>query len=226
MRVAVFDDQQWMIDAVRVSLDLAQMDLVLAARSGREFLAGLKQLDDAQLPDVVILDKRTRDNPREGLDVAARIREAHPEVGILLISLDLEPSDAKELMDLPGDGLGVIGKDAIAEHATLTKVIETVGMGARFVERGLRARLNDSSRHDRELDRLTRRQEQTLDYAAQGLSNAEIAEKLGPPGRPLSERAVETYCSELYRALGLTQGRQNRVLAVNIWKASGRQPRP
>ena len=63
------------------------------------------------------------------------------------------------------------------------------------------------------LDRLTRREQEVLELMAQGLSNAQIAERL-----VLSDGAVAKHVANIFRGLDLQPGEENRrVRAVLAW---------
>ena len=63
------------------------------------------------------------------------------------------------------------------------------------------------------LDRLTRREQEVLGLMAQGLSNAQIAERL-----VLSDGAVAKHVASIFRGLDLQPGEENRrVRAVLAW---------
>ena len=63
------------------------------------------------------------------------------------------------------------------------------------------------------LDRLTRREQEVLELMAQGLSNAQIAERL-----VLSDGAVAKHVANIFRGLDLRPGEENRrVRAVLAW---------
>ena len=63
------------------------------------------------------------------------------------------------------------------------------------------------------LDRLTRREQEVLELMAQGLSNAQIAERL-----VVSDGAVAKHVANIFRGLDLQPGEENRrVRAVLAW---------
>ena len=87
MRIVLADDAVLFREALAGALAGAGLDIVGQAGDA----AGLLELVDAVVPDVAIVDVRmppTRTT--EGLEAAVRIREAHPSVGLLILSQDVE----------------------------------------------------------------------------------------------------------------------------------------
>jgi DNA-binding NarL/FixJ family response regulator len=188
----------------------------LLAEAGFETVAALGDattLDEAIAetpPDVVVLDVRLPPTHRdEGVRAAIRLRSAHPEVAVLLLSQYVETTYARELLAAGSEGIGYLLKDRVTDLEQLRLAIEQVAAGGtvldpKMVEEMLRARADP-------LARLTPRETQVLRAMAEGRSNTAIAEAL-----VVSPGAVEKHVTSIFGKLGLedSSAAHRRVLAV------------
>ena len=101
IRVALADDSVLVLEGIQH---------VLAAQPGIEVVAScddmpsLLQAVEAVQPDVVVSDIRMPPSRTdEGIQVAVRLRQLHPEVGVVILSQYTEPSYA---LQTPGERLG------------------------------------------------------------------------------------------------------------------------
>ena len=114
-------------------------------------------------------------------------------------------SDEPFVLDaLHSGALGYVLKGSATTD--LVEAVRAVSAGQRFLsaplaERAIDAYARKGTKSGRTLDRydlLTRRERETLQLAAQGLTNAEIGERLS-----ISPRTAETHRANLLRKLGL-----------------------
>jgi DNA-binding NarL/FixJ family response regulator len=188
----------------------------LLAEAGFETVAALgdattlEPMIVATAPDVVVLDVRLPPTHRdEGVRAAIRLRSAHPEVAVLLLSQYVETTYARELLAAGSEGIGYLLKDRVTDLEQLRRAIEQVAAGGtvldpKMVEEMLRARADP-------LARLTPRETQVLRGMAEGRSNTAIAEAL-----VVSPGAVEKHVTSIFGKLGLedSTAAHRRVLAV------------
>lgn len=188
----------------------------LLAEAGFETVAALgdattlEQAIASSAPDVVVLDVRLPPTHRdEGVRAAIRLRSAHPEVAVLLLSQYVETTYARELLAAGSGGIGYLLKDRVTDLEQLRLAIEQVAAGGtvldpKMVEEMLRARADP-------LARLTPRETQVLRAMAEGRSNTAIAEAL-----VVSPGAVEKHVTSIFGKLGLEESSaaHRRVLAV------------
>lgn len=80
-RVVVVDNDPDALDLVVLDLSLEGLDIVGTALGGADAL----HLVDALEPDVLVIDHRMPPGPN-GLEVAARVRQAHPATVVILYS--------------------------------------------------------------------------------------------------------------------------------------------
>jgi DNA-binding NarL/FixJ family response regulator len=151
-------------------------------------------------PDVAILDVQLPD--LDGLEVARRAREKAPEAKVVMLSMH---GDEPYVVDaLRYGALGYVLKGSATSD--LIAAVHAAVAGRRFLsaplaERAIDAYARRAEETARPLDRyelLTAREREVLQLAAQGMSNAEIGERLA-----ISPRTAETHRANLMRKLGL-----------------------
>ena len=81
-------------------------DLEVVATCGD--LGSLMEAVDAQRPDVVVTDIRMPPGARdEGIQAAARLRETHPEIGVVVLSQFADPEYALALSEPARSGAAI-----------------------------------------------------------------------------------------------------------------------
>jgi DNA-binding NarL/FixJ family response regulator len=163
-------------------------------------------------PDVAVVDIRMPPTfSNEGLLAARRIRDGHPDVGVLLLSQYLEPTYALELVESRVEQVGYLLKERVFSAATLVEAVLRIHQGETVVDPTIVSTLFGRRRREDPLGRLSPREREVLELVAEGLSNLSIAERLG-----VTERTVEAHVTQIFLKLDLTevQGSHRRVLAV------------
>lgn len=156
----------------------------------------------ANPPDVVLTDIRMPpDGDDAGIQIAARLRETHPEIGVVVLSQYSEPGFVLRLLDSGSEGRAYLLKERIAERSELTRAIRAVADGGSVIDPKIvevlvqaRARSESSPLAD-----MTPRELDVLAAVAEGKSNAAIAAEL-----VLSKRAIEKHINAIFLKLGLT----------------------
>jgi DNA-binding NarL/FixJ family response regulator len=160
----------------------------------------------AQLaPDLVVVDVRMPPtHTHEGTVAAARIREEHPGVGVLVLSQHVDTTHA-ELMTR--GGFGYLLKDRVFDVPEFLAAAERVADGGSALDPAVVAALVATDG----LAELTPREREVLEHMAEGLTNAGIARRL-----VLTDRTVEGHVRNVLMKLGLPDGADDhrRVLAV------------
>lgn len=209
MRVALTDDA--VLFRQGLALLLREVGIEVTHQSGTEedLLAGIA----AGPPDVVILDIRLTAEPG-GLRAAARVRELHPGVGILLLSAYAETEYAVRLLEIDEAGVGYLVKDRVRDVEVLQDALERVAAGQTAIDPELVRGLMDRPSRQGSLDLLSAQERNVLRLMAEGRSNTGVADALF-----LSHKTIEKYILSIFRKLGLEQqGHDNRrVLAVLRW---------
>lgn len=197
-----------------ISVVLAEDSLIvregvqmLLEQTGHELLAAVETYDELMEaveqhgPDVVVTDIRMPPSRTdEGIRAARQIREAHPDIGVVVLSQYVEPGYALSLFDAGSSGIAYLLKERVGDVEQLTDAIRNVAEGGsvldpQVIDALVEARIKRESSH---LDRLTPRETEVMAEIATGKSNAAIAEALF-----LSERAVEKHINSIFTKLDL-----------------------
>ncbi|MFN8581692.1 MAG: response regulator transcription factor [Gemmatimonadaceae bacterium] len=200
IRVVLVDDHAVVREGVRqVLLADSGFEVVGEAATARAAL----EVVGALAPDVVLLDINLPDD--SGLRVAARIREAHPDVRVLMLSVN----DDREfvLEGVHAGAHGYLRKDTTP--ADLRAAVRAVNAGDAYFSPGVARHLTDALRSSTPpsgspspmtaaLAELTNREREVLLGIARGQMNKEIGAELG-----ISVRTVESHRDSLMRKLQL-----------------------
>jgi DNA-binding NarL/FixJ family response regulator len=216
VRLAIADDSYLVREGLRQLL-AAVPDLAVVAMC--EDMYSLVEAIDRESPDVVLSDVRMPpSHEREGIRVAAELRETHPEIGVVILSQYDDPSLALELFESGSEGRAYLLKERVGDRSQLVEAIHAVAERRSVVDPkiidGLIAERARSSASP--LDELTPREREVLAQVAAGKSNAAIAASLF-----LTKRAVEKHINAIFLKLNLreTEDTSRRVMATLIYLA-------
>ncbi len=180
---------------------------LLASSPGTEVVASCEDAEslleavDAHAPDVVLTDIRMPPSKTdEGIRVAARLRESHPEVGVVVLSQYSEPAYVLRLLESGSDKRGYLLKDRVHNRGELVSALDAVAQGGSVIDPKIVEVLVDAkARAERSpLAELTSREREVLAEIAEGKSNTAIADSL-----VLTKRAVEKHINSIFMKLGL-----------------------
>ena len=216
IRVLLVDDQALVRKGFRMILEAQRdIDVVGEAADGREAIEWADQLR----PDVVLMDVRMPGV--DGIDATAAIVRNTPASRILILTtFDL---DEYAFAGLRAGASGFLLKDVSPEE--LVTAIGVIARGDAVVAPRVTRRLLDTFARDlpgaepddgqderaQELDRLTDREREVLVAVAEGLSNAEIADRLF-----VSETTVKSHVGRILAKLDLRDRVQAAVLAFQV----------
>ncbi|WP_137992864.1 response regulator transcription factor [Streptomyces vilmorinianum] len=218
-RVIVADDQSMVREGIVLVLGLLPgIEVVGSARDGEEAVA----LTAALAPDVVLMDLRM---PRcDGVEATRRIRADHP--GTEVVVLTTYADDDSLFPALRAGARGYLTKDAGGEE--IVRAVHDVldgraGLAPSVQRRLLEQLMTQPERHGRHgrhgrhapsregardsthepaadplPDGLTERESEVLTLVADGLSNQEIAGRLG-----ISTATVKTHINNLFAKTGV-----------------------
>ena len=216
IRVVLAEDNLLVREGVRRLLETrndASIEVVASCGDLDELIAAV----DTQQPDVVITDIcMPPTQTDEGLQVAARLRKSHPQVGVVLLSQFDAPVYARALLEEGSAGRAYLLKERVSDPEQLVgairevarggsvidpKVVETLvaALGALVPERepALDAEVRSTSTARRELaETLTDRELEVLRLVADGDSNQDIARKL-----VVSLATVKTHINHIFGKL-------------------------
>ena len=216
IRVVFADDSYLIREALHeVLAPVEGVDLVASFADGDTLMAAI----DADPPDVVIADIRMPPSgDDEGIRVARRLRESHPEIGVVVLSQYSGAAYALALLEGGAEGRGYLLKERVHDRGELLSAIEVVAQGGTTIDPSLVQELlaADRQRDASPLDDLTPREREVLAEMAEGRSNASIAESL-----VLTKRAVEKHVGAIFQKLCLEDDGvvSRRVTAVLLYLA-------
>jgi DNA-binding NarL/FixJ family response regulator len=216
LRLVLAEDHYLVREGVRRLLE-TQSDIEVAAVCGD--LNSLLAAVDAERPDVVVTDIRMPPSDTdEGIQVAQRLRETNPEVGVVVLSQYATPSYALALLEGGSARRAYLLKERVKDLEQLVDAIRSVAEGGSVIDpKVVEALVAENARAEESpLNQLTPRERDVLREMAEGKNNAAIAEALF-----LTERSVEKVIHSIFLKLGLTweTAVHKRVKAVILYLA-------
>src|SRR3712207_4173029 len=178
LRVVVADDSFLLREALLRVLAEADGIEVVATCADRDTLYACV---DAEQPHVVVTDIRMPPGDTdEGLQVAERLRETHPDIGVVVVSQYAEPRYGLKLLDGGSDGRAYLLKDRVQYRGQLVSAIETVARGGSMIDaKVVDALVTARAAAERSpLNELTPRELEILSFVARGSTNEAIADEL------------------------------------------------
>lgn len=166
IKVFVVDDHYMVIEGIRSLLQNENdIEWMGHATNGSSCLAFLKQ----QLPDIILMDVNLPDI--SGIDLCKQVKQIYPSVFILGLSTFNQQPIIRNMLDNGASGY-------VLKNATTNELLEA----AAAVMAGKTYLSFEAARSLQKTDSkspiITRREKEVLLLVAEGLTNAEIAEKL------------------------------------------------
>jgi DNA-binding NarL/FixJ family response regulator len=183
------------------------LEVVGVADGGMQALSLIAQLDDdAQRPDVVVMDLQMA--PVDGIEATRRIRSRYDDVEV--VALTSFGEEERVHAALEAGASGYLLKDAdVDEVAAAVRAAHRGELQLDpAVARLLMSSLRGISRDD-VASALTPRELEVLGLVGEGRANKEIAAELG-----ITERTARTHVSNILRKLGLASRTQAALWAV------------
>ncbi|MFD4198785.1 response regulator [Amycolatopsis thermoflava] len=182
-----------------------ELEVVGEAATAAQAMARIPALK----PDVAVLDVRLPDG--NGIELCRELRSRIPGLNVLILT---SYTDEEAMLNaiLAGAG-GYAIKDIAALH--LVSAVLEVGSGRSLLDTRaastLMAKLRANAADHGPLAGLTDRERTLLDLIGEGLTNAQIAQRMF-----LAEKTIKNYVSRLLAKLGLERRTQAAVLAAKL----------
>jgi serine/threonine-protein kinase PknK len=216
MRVVIGEDSALFREGLARLLEDAGHDVVAKAADAPTLI----QAVETELPDLAIVDIRMPpDHTDDGARAARRLRETHPELGIVLLSQHVETHHSVELVS--SGRFGYLLKDRVLDVDDFMDALRRVAAGGSALDPEVVSLLLSPLRSTDRLATLTPRERDVLALMAEGRTNLGIARRLW-----LTERTVETHIGSILAKLGLGAEEEDhrRVLAVLVFLNHRRTP--
>jgi DNA-binding NarL/FixJ family response regulator len=206
-RVLIVDDQSMVRRGFRMIMDAEpDLEVVAEAADGEQALAACRRFT----PHVVLMDIRMP--TMDGLEATRRILAAPGDVRVIILTtFDI---DEYVFESLRAGASGFLLKNSSPEQ--LVQAVRLVARGDALLDPGVTRRIIErfselgggQAESPAALEELTPREHEILQLVAEGLSNAEIAERL-----VVASGTVKTHVAKVLSKLGLRDRVQVVVLA-------------
>ena len=207
-RLIIADDHELARTGLRSMLaGEGGLELVGEAANGREAL----ELCDRVHPDLALLDMNMPE--MDGLAATRAIKQAHPEIGVLIVTIQANPEYLFEA--IKAGAAGYVLKDV--SRFDLRSAIRRVLRGESCLPDEMSAQLLQRLAHQAAapaaplFDRLTPREQEVLRLLAEGKTNREIAAEL-----VLSPGTVKIHVERIIAKLGVSDRTQAAVRAITL----------
>lgn len=206
IRVLIADDQEIVREGFKRILETdPDIQVVATAVDGQEAL----DLIEVYNPDLVLMDLKM---PRlNGVQAIRRLRESRPNLPVLVLTTYM---DDKWLFDAIRSGAsGYLMKDR--PRIELLEAIHGTMDGDAYIDPSVAGKVLSNLASSPVIEspersyNLSEREQEILNLLAQGLSNADISQRLY-----LSEGTVRNYTSTLFAKLGVADRTQAVILAL------------
>jgi DNA-binding NarL/FixJ family response regulator len=204
MKVLIVDDQRVIREGLATIVSaFSDTEVVGMAADGREALALVAERD----PDVVLMDLRMPN--LDGVAASSAIHERHPTVAVVVLTTFAD--DESVIAALTAGAVGYLTKDASRDD--IRRALEAAHAGQSVLDPAAQATLLKAARHTPARaaalpDDLTERETEVLTLIAEGLTNAEIAERLF-----VAETTVKTHVNRIFAKTGSRDRAQAAVYA-------------
>jgi DNA-binding NarL/FixJ family response regulator len=196
IRVVVVDDHTLMRQGLVGLLD-DEPDIEVIGQAG-DISAGRTTIE-AMNPDIILMDLGLPDG--SGLDLTAELTNADPELLVLVVTMHERDDYLFQALRAGASGYVLKG----AEVRELLTAVRTVARGETYVDQSLTGKLVadyltrlEGGKDRTQFDGLTEREREVLTLIADGLTSAEIGERLF-----LSPHTVQTHRDHIMTKLDL-----------------------
>jgi DNA-binding NarL/FixJ family response regulator len=206
VRVVVVEDNPILAEGIRLLLTEAGFEVASIVADAEAFITAVEE----HRPDVTVVDVRLPPTfTDEGLRAAIAVRRSWPGQPVLVFSQYVEEVYAAELLAAGSEGVGYLLKDRVSRVEEFLDALRRVAAGGTVLDPEVVSQL--MVRRSSPLERLTPREREVLALMAEGLGNAEIADRL-----VVTEAAVHKHVGNVFAKLDLAPGDSGhrRVLAV------------
>jgi DNA-binding NarL/FixJ family response regulator len=188
MKVLIADDHPLILAGIKHALEEAEgFDVVAETNNGAQVLPLVSKTN----PDLALLDMRMPG--MDGLTCLDRIRERHPNVKVVILSVSTDPDIIQDVLNRGASAYIVKSVNPVDVPSALRQALE----GSVFNAIGLpEKQVADTAA---KAAGLTERETSILKALARGLSNDAIGKELW-----VAEQTVKFHLTNIYRKLGVS----------------------
>ena len=205
IRIVIADDHPLLREGLRRILEFEDgIEVVAEAGDGQGAINAARNMEF----DILLMDLNMPGV--NGLEAGRVIRREHPDIGILVLTVD--DSDEKVFQVLQIGVAGYLLKDV--DSKTLIQSIHKVYAGEPILSPTVTGKLLNQLTHPSPLKNtcgLSDREMEILRYVVRGSSNREIGTALF-----ISEKTVKNHLSSIYRKLAVEDRTQAALKAVKL----------
>jgi two-component system, NarL family, response regulator DevR len=215
VRIMLVDDHEVVRSGLRALLE-GQPDLRVVAEAG-SVQESVSKAGQAR-PDVVVMDVRLTDG--SGIEATREIRSQHPDIRVLMLTSFAD--DEALFASILAGASGYVLKQV--HGSDLVRAIRTVTQGQSLLDPAVTSAVLERLRkgnhlRDEKLARLTAQEERILRMVADGLTNAEIAQRIH-----LAEKTVKNYLSAIFSKLEVARRAEAAAYLVRRTSTPGATP--
>lgn len=215
-RIVIVDDHSLVLEGISSLVEsLGDYRIVGKGSTGKDAI----EIADLINPDIILMDV---DMPiMNGLEATRRLKQSHPEIAIIILTMHGDPSLIKRMMEIGADGYLLKN----ADKSEFSEALERVRLGKTyFSSDAAQAVISGKSvtpgnftvgQDTLLLSTLSERETEILRHISQGLSNKEIGKMLH-----ISHRTVDTHRTNLMKKLDV----HNTAALVRIAIKNGMLP--
>jgi DNA-binding NarL/FixJ family response regulator len=216
LSVVLVDDHEIVRQGLRTLLEAEpDLEVVAEAASGREAVSVVASVR----PQVVVMDVRMPNGG--GVEACRQLQADNPETKVIMLT---SFSDDEALFkSIMAGAAGYVLKQ-IRGH-DLVEAVRRVGRGESLIDPSVTKRVLDRLRHaqidetDPLLGRLTPHETRILDMIAEGLTNRQIAERIG-----LSDKTIKNYVSTILHKLEVARRAEAAAYVSTVRALEGSRP--
>jgi DNA-binding NarL/FixJ family response regulator len=216
IKIALVDDKLVVRRAIKDKLNLcADIQIIMEASNGEEFLEILKELPEDELPEIVLMDIEMPQ--MDGIQTIAVASMLYPKIKFIVLTVFDNNEKIFEAIKAGANGYLLKDDDAININEAILHVINynAVPMSPAIARKTLgllKTGLPEASNNSLS-NILSTREQDVLQQIVEGLEYREIAKKLF-----ISPATVRTHTSNIYQKLHVTSKVQAIKLAYkNKW---------
>lgn len=214
-KVLIVDEHPFFLHGFGQYLEAAGKFAISTALSVDEAITQI----EGERPDLAMLDVTMHNGG--GIRVLRHLRQHHPGVPAMFLTVHIDPEQTIEAMRLGVRGIALKDSDPDTIVEAMTIVLD----GGKWFESGvtevaLRHSIDQPTRTVRSDDLLTRREVEIVELVCMGLRNREIAQRCD-----LAEGTVKIHLNSIFRKLGVAS-RSELIVHRGGMRQAGAKAKP